>query len=389
MIQRHLLDRIKADLDFFPVVAIIGARQVGKTTLAKSLQGTLGKDLIYLDLESDADLSKMEDAETYLLTHIDRSVVIDEVQRMPRLFPLLRSVIDRNRVPGRFILLGSATPELLKDSSESLAGRIVFHELSPLTLTEVTASGHSLQDHWFRGGFPEALLAPSEQLSIRWLDNFLKTFIERDIRKVIGYDIDPVMLTRFVRMLGHLHGQIINAADLSRSLDISVQSVNKYLFLLRNSFITQQLEPYYRNIGKRLTKSAKFYFRDSGLHHALVRFNDKEALYSSHLLGASWEGYVIEQIRRCGGDSMNYFFYRTQNGAKIDLLIELPSGKFAALEIKYSNAPTIQKGFFVSCEDLKPDYKFVITPGSDNYTRTDGIEIISLMAFLRERMPVL
>jgi predicted AAA+ superfamily ATPase len=385
MISRTATDAILADLAFFPVIAIVGARQVGKTTLAKSIGQYVKKPTLYLDLESEDDLAKLASPETYLSNHFDKCVIIDEVQTMPRLFPLLRSLVDKQREPARFILLGSASPELLRNSSESLAGRIVFHELSPLSLLEVSSS-FSMREHWLRGGFPEAFLAANYNLSRRWLDNFIKTFIERDIRRIIGYEIDAPAMSRFVRMLGHLHGQILNVADLSRSMDISVQSINKYLYLLEGSFLTQKLEPYFRNLGKRLTKSPKFYFQDSGFHHALVRIADLEALYASPQIGASWEGYVIAQIRRVAGEKHNYFFYRTQHGAEIDLLLETHSGKLAAIEIKYSNSPSISKGFYQSCEDLKPDYKFIITPDSESYWRDQGIRVCSLLGFLKEEL---
>lgn len=381
MIFRTLSYAVQEDLELFPAVAIIGPRQVGKTTLAKSLGKRLEKQVLYLDLESDIDLAKLANAETYLLSHADKCVVIDEVQIMPRLFPLLRSLIDRRREPGRFVLLGSASPELIRESLESLAGRIAFHELTPFSLTEVTP-GHELRDHWLRGGFPEAFLAKSLRGSNRWLENFAKTFVERDLRNIIGFDIDPQTMNRFIRMIANLHGQNFNIAEIARSMDLSVPTVNKYLHVLEGSFFMIRLEPYFRNLTKRLVKSPKHYFRDSGFLHSIVRIPDMEALYTSPLLGASWEGYVIEQIRRIAGNQWNYFFYRTNQGAEIDLLLETPAGKFVAIEIKYSNTPTISKGFYQSCEDLKPDYKFVITPDSDSYLRDENVRVCSLLHFL-------
>ncbi len=388
MIFRTTTHAIIEDLDIFPVVAIIGSRQVGKTTLAKSIGQHLKKKTLYLDLESEDDLAKLANPETYLSGHFDKCVIIDEVQTMPRLFPILRSLVDRQRESARYILLGSASPELLRNSSESLAGRIVFHELPPFALPEITPT-YTMREHWLRGGFPEAFLAKNFDVAKRWLENFTKTFVERDLRRIIGYEVEPQTMSRFIRMLGHLHGQTLNAAEISRSMDISVQSVNKYLFLLEGSFLTQKLEPYFRNLGKRLTKSPKFYFRDSGFHHALVRIPDMEGLYASPMLGASWEGYSIEQIRRVGGDRWNYFFYRTQHGAEIDLLLETPSGKLAAIEIKYSNSPSVSKGFYQSCEDLKPDFKFIITPESESYLREPGIRVCGLLHFLLNEMPAL
>ncbi|MBK6997741.1 MAG: ATP-binding protein [Lewinellaceae bacterium] len=388
MIFRIATHNIVEDLDLFPVVAIIGSRQVGKTTLAKSIGQHLKKKTLYLDLESENDLAKLASPETYLSEHFDKCVIIDEVQTMPRLFPIIRSLVDKQREPARFILLGSASPELLRNSSESLAGRIVFHELSPFSLPEI-AHAYPMREHWLRGGFPDAFLAKNFDVAKRWLENFTKTFVERDLRRIIGYEVEPLTMSRFIRMLGHLHGQILNAAEISRSMDISVQSVNKYLYLLEGAFLTQKLEPYFRNLGKRLTKSPKFYFNDSGFHHTLVRIPDLEGLYSSQMLGVSWEGYVIQQIRRVCGDRWNYFFYRTQHGAEIDLLLETPSGKLAAIEIKYSNAPSVSKGFYLSCEDLNPDFRFIVTPESESYLRDSGIRVCGLLHFLLHEIPSL
>ncbi len=386
MIARHLSARILADLDIFPIVAIIGPRQAGKTTLAKSLVSTLQKPAIYLDLESENDQAKLASPETHLAGLADRCVIIDEIQLQPRLFPLLRSLVDRQREPARFLLLGSASPELLRQSSESLAGRIAYHELTPFMLTEVPPAG-TMREHWLRGGFPEAFLAKDWPVSRRWLENFTKTFIERDLRRVIGYEVDAAAMGRFVRMLGHLHGHILNVADLSRSMDISVQSVNKYLNLLDGSFLTTRLEPWFINIGKRLTKAPKFYFRDSGFFHALARVPDADGLLASPFVGASWEGYVIEQIRREAGPDFHLFYFRTHNGAEVDLILETPDGKIAAIEIKFSNAPSISKGFFQACLDLGPDFKFVVTPESAAFTRDPEITVCSLAYFIKEVLP--
>lgn len=388
MIYRHITPAIQQDLHFFPVVAIIGPRQVGKTTLARTLADSIEKGAVYLDVESAEDRAKLSAAEAYLRQHEGKCVILDEVQTMPQLMPMLRSLVDKHRVPARFILLGSASPQLLRDSSESLAGRIAYHELTPFGLPEVSPP-YPMREHWFRGGFPEAFLAASQAQSYRWMEQFTTTFIERDLQKVLGWEVDSRQMSRLVRMLGHLHGQMLNVADLSRSMDMAVQSVNKYLFLLEGAFLVTRLEPYFRNIGKRLTKTPKFYFRDSGFFHTVQRITEVENLYGSPYIGASWEGYVIEQIRRSAGKVLEYYFYRTHNGAEIDLLIVTPRGELAAVEIKYSNAPVLSRGFHQSCEDLGIALRYVITPDSERVPYPNEVVACSLSHFLAAELPSL
>lgn len=388
MIQRAISAQIYNDLTHFPAIAIIGPRQVGKTTLAKSLQAQLEKPSIYLDLESENDLRKLESAETYLSNHLDKCVVIDEIQVKPQFFPLLRSLIDRQRTPARYILLGSASPAIIRDSSESLAGRVAYHELTPFGLHEISPP-YDMREHWLRGGFPEAFLSKDYAAAKYWLDHFITAFVERDLRQVLGWDVQVPVMSRLLRMLAHVNGKILTIVDLANNLNVSVQTVNKYLFLLDGAFFTTRIEPYFVNIGKRLVKSPKFYFRDSGFFHALARITHFEDLLSSLYMGASWEAYVVEQVRRVGGNKWEYYFYRTQQGSEIDLILITPRGKIVALEIKYSNAPSISKGFYISCEDLKPDFRYVLTPESETYNTAEGIRICGLLSFLMVEMPQL
>lgn len=385
MIQRTITPQILKDIAFFPVVAIVGPRQAGKTTLAKSLRLPGGKQTLYLDLEWEEDRAKLADAGAYLLQHEDKCVIIDEVQMMPQLFPMLRSLVDRKREPARFILLGSASPELLKNSAESLAGRIAYHELPPFSLLEIWQPG-ILRQHWYRGGFPDAFLATDDEQAKNWLMQFTTTFVERDLAKVIGKEANATYMTRFVRMLGHLHGQMMNASELGNSLNLATQTVSRYLDLLEGAFLTRRLEPYFANLGKRLTKTPKFYYRDSGFYHAVARLRDREDLYSSPAIGASWEGYVIEQIYRVAGKRYEYFFYRTAGGAEVDLLLITPRNEKVCIEIKYANAPVISRGFYNSLEDLKPEHRYVIVPDAESYRRSDGVKVVSLEAFLREEV---
>lgn len=388
MIKRYLETEILTDLAYFPALAIIGPRQSGKTTLAKMLISHTRKPAIYLDLESAGDLYRLQDPETFFLNHENHCIILDEVQLMPQLFPLLRSVIDRNRLAGRFILLGSASPELIRGASESLSGRIAFHELSPLHLAEVLSGGLSMQEHWFRGGFPLAALAPDINTSNRWLDQYFRSFVERDLRILLRQDIEPANMRRFMIMISHLHGQTLNVSNLSSSLGISTLTSNRYLDLLQGAFWVNRLQPWYVNLGKRLVKMPKLYFRDSGLLHRLQGIADFDKLMTHPILGASWEGYVIEQIRLLTQFRWQYYYYRTHAGAESDLYLISPEGRTWCIEIKAANTPIISKGFFQSIEDLKPDFKYVIVPEAkgEMIVRQDGLRICGLKFFLETEL---
>ncbi len=388
MIYRAATKQIIEDLSFFPVLGIVGPRQAGKTTLAQNLLIPGNKPVLYLDLEWEEDRAKLADAGTYLLQHQDKCVIIDEVQIMPQLFGILRSLVDKKREPARFILLGSASPELLRNSAESLAGRIAYHELSPFSLAEIWEPG-ILRRHWFRGGFPDAFLAPDDKRAISWLTQFSTTFVERDLAHVIGKEANPANVLRFIRMLAHIQGQIINISEFGNSLNLASKTVARYLDLVEGSFLTRRLEPYFANVGKRLTKTPKFYYRDSGFYHAVARLRDREDLYANPAVGASWEGYVIEQIYRIAGKQCTYFFYRTASGAEVDLLLITPRSKKICIAIKYANAPKIPRGFYTSIEDLKPERSYVITPDSESYQRSDGVRIVNIYDFLTVELPEL
>jgi uncharacterized protein len=385
MIARLAASTVLENLGCFPVTGIIGPRQVGKTTLATILVEQLARPYIHLDLELDSDLHKLNEAETYLRFHQDNLVVIDEIQRLPRLFPLLRALVDEQRRPGRFLILGSASPHIVRESSESLAGRIAYTELSPLSLSEIFGTV-PMQQHWLRGGFPDSLLMGSEPLVWRWLDNFLNTFLERDLR-VLGYEIAPASLRRCLQMLVNSHGNLLNISELSRSLGIGSTTLMRYMDILEGSFLIHRLAPYYTNIGKRLVKSPKFYFRDSGLFHNLAAIFSFEQLLGSRLLGASWEAYVIEQVRRVAPERWQFFFYRTQAGAEADLVMQSPRGHLYLMEIKVSLSSGISRGFYQSSADLEPKSKFVVIMEGENYPRADGTWVCNLQDFLQHHLP--
>lgn len=380
MIQRTIVKSILKDASYFPVLGIIGPRQVGKTTLAKLLRPMLGKETLYFDLEMVGDAQLMEQPTRFFQQNEDKCIIIDEVQRAPHLFPLLRAIVDQKREPARFLLLGSASPWLLRHSSESLAGRIAYTELTPIALSELPDT-ISQGTHWFRGGFPDALLAPDDELCGRWLDNFIKTFIEKDIR-LLGFEIAPSSLSKLITVLATIHGNLLNISDLSRTMGISHATAKHYLDILEGAFLIDRLQPYFAKTTKRLVKSPKLYLRDSGVLHRLANIPSEESLQRHILAGASWEGYVIEQIRRHTFQRWEYYFYRTQKGAEADLLLIAPNGKKALVEIKLSSSPTTSRGFFEVTADLQPDFRYLITPDGHNYQRDDGLHILPLKDFL-------
>ncbi|RJP59409.1 MAG: ATP-binding protein [Deltaproteobacteria bacterium] len=364
MITRKAQKAVELSLKQYPVVGILGPRQVGKTTLARAIQSILTQKSVYLDLELPSDLSKLQDPELYMGQFKDCLVIIDEIQRMPNLFPLMRALVDQKRVAGRFLILGSASPELLKHASESLAGRIIYHELSPLTLEE---TGYErTQQLWLRGGYPLSYLADTGEESISWREAFIKTYLEMDIPQ-LGIHVPATQLRRFWTMLAHVHGQLWNASQIAKSLGVSSPTVRNYLDILEDTFIVRRLPPFYANIKKRLVKSPKVYIRDSGLLHALLKNRTLDDLYSHPSSGNSWEGFVIEQIIGIIPEYWQSFFYRTSAGAEIDLLLLDHRNESIALEIKYSLSPKVEKGFWNGMEDLGCKKGFVIYPGDEIY----------------------
>jgi hypothetical protein len=365
MLKRALTDELLDALGRFPVVALIGPRQVGKTTLARALQKLRG-DSEYLDLERPSDLARLSDPELYLSGRKDRLVILDEVQQLPGLFPVLRSLVDEHRVPGRFLLLGSASPELLNRSAESLAGRIRYLELRPLLIGEVGGKRDALTRLWVRGGFPPSFLAADDQASFDWRESFVRTFLERDV-PALGFRLPAQSLRRFWQMLAHWHGQLWNASTLAQSLGSSPQTTNRYLDLLCDAFIARRLMPWHANVGKRLVKAPRVYVRDSGLLHSLLNLRTLDELSGHPALGASWEGFAIEQIIAVL-DPVDVGFYRTSAGAEIDLVMKLRGQtKPIGVEVKYSTAPKPAKGFWIALDDLGITRAFVIYPGKDDY----------------------
>ena len=381
MISRTLYNTIVESLKNFPIVGLIGSRQVGKTTLAKQIQRDSPGHTVYIDLELPSDLNKLQSPELYLNQFTNVLVIIDEIQRMPALFPLLRALIDQKRTNGRFFILGSASPELIKQSSESLAGRIIYHELKPFCIEEIGYDHSFIQNLWLKGGYPESFLADNDKISFQWREAFIRTYLERDIPQ-LGIKIPSLALRRFWMMLAHAHGQLWNASQIANSLDTSAPTVRHYLDILEETFIVRQLQPYYGNIKKRLIKSPKIYIRDTGLLHALLKNQTLDALHGHPSLGNSWEGFVIEQITALGPDTDAYF-YRTSAGAEIDLLLFTKNNEPIAIEIKYSASPKPSKGFYSALNDLYCKKRYVIYPGQESYPITPTIEILSIHHLFR------
>ena len=377
MIPRQKAQTVRARLDRFPAVALLGPRQAGKTTLAELIAEERAS--VYLDLESPADRAKLGDAVLYLSGHEDRLVILDEVQRAPELFRTLRGLIDRGRRrgvrAGRFLLLGSASIDLLKQSGESLAGRIAYIELGPFNILEVDAD--TQESLWIRGGFPDSFLADSDDASAVWRENFIRTYLERDIPQ-LGPRLPAETLRRFWTMLAHMQGATFNAAHLARGLAVDGKTVARYLDLLVDLLLVRRLPPFHANTGKRLVKSPKVYVRDSGIVHALLGLDDRDAVLGHPVAGGSWEGFVLENLLGTASERVKAWFYRTAAGAEIDLVLELPGGKLWAVEIKRGLAPKLARGFHHAREDLEPERSFVAYSGDNRYPVSEGVEAIGL-----------
>lgn len=383
LIKRRIADRLRTLLDESPAVALLGPRQVGKTTLAQDLGE--GRDSLYLDLESDADRAKLSDPELYLVAHEDKLVILDEVQRMPGLFQNLRGLIDRGRRKGlrsgRFLLLGSASIDLLRQSGETLAGRIAYAELAPLDALEVGPT--DLDRLWLRGGFPDSFLAKDDPASLRWRRDFIRTYLERDIPS-LGPRIAAETLRRFWTMLAHRQSALSNAADLGRALGVDGKTVASYLDLLVDLMLVRRLEPWHANIGKRLVRSPRIYVRDTGILHALLGLGTMDDLLGHPVAGASWEGLVVETAHATMPDGTEAQFYRSGAGAEVDLVLTLPGGGCWAIEVKRSLAPKVERGFHHACEDLQPERRIVVYPGVEAFPLSNGIEVMSLRQFGQE-----
>ena len=377
MLARRLSTRLNHLLRHSPAVVLLGPRQAGKTTLALQIAET--RPSVYLDLEDEADRLKLSDPVRYFADHERELVILDEVHRLPELFQRLRGVIDRGRRSGKpngqFLLLGSAAMDLLRQSGESLAGRISYLELGPFDALEVPPD--QLDRLWVRGGFPRSFLADNDDLSVEWRRDFIRTYLERDIPQ-FGSRIPAETLRRFWTMLAHNQSQRFNAAELASGLGVDGKTTASYLDLLVDLLLVRRLPAWHRNVGKRLVKSPKVYVRDSGVVHALLGIRDKETLLGHPVAGPSWESHVTETLIAAAPDGTEAHYYRTATGTEIDLLLTLPGGKLWAIEIKRSSAPSVERGFHLACADLKPNKRFVVYSGSERFPLNADTDVIGL-----------
>lgn len=386
MIKRRIERRVKETLGWSASVALMGPRQVGKTTIALNITGS--GDALYLDLENRADLQKIQDITAFHLENRDRLIILDEVQRVPQLFTELRGIIDKERRRGhkfgQFLFLGSASMDLLKQSGESLAGRIAYLELYGIDALEFDATlPEKMNQLWLRGGFPESLLASSDATSLAWRVNFIRTYLERDI-PLLGPRIPAITLERFWTMLAHIQGGLFNASLLARSLEIDSTTVSRYLDLMVDLLLVRRLQPWTTNEGKRLVKSPKVYVRDSGITHALLNIGSYNELLGHPVAGGSWEGFVIENILSAAPANARPYFYRTAHGAEIDLVIEFSGQEKWAIEIKRNSTPVLSKGFYLAQEDVQPEKSFVVYAGLDKFPMSGNVTAISLDGMMEE-----
>lgn len=382
-IPRDLLNHLRKYLTIFPAVAILGPRQCGKSTLVKSLSQHFD-GILYLDMQKESDLNKLLEPELFFETNSDKIICLDEIQLVPKLFSVLRSVIDSNRINGKFILLGSASQELIQQTSESLAGRIGMLHLSPFLITELNhLEDFNLQKFWFRGGFPNSYLAENDENCTIWLDNYIRTYVERDIPQ-LGFQIPALQLRRLLTMCAHNQGQQLNLSKLGESLGLTHPTIKRYIDLLEQTFIVRTIPPFEINIKKRLVKSPKVFVRDSGVLHQLLAISNFNSLLGHPIFGSSWEGIVLENII-VNRPSWDYFFYRTATGDEIDLVLK-KGNQVIAIECKASDAPKVTKGFYRSLEVIKPNKTYIIAPTNDTYQLQENVTVIGLANFLKQQL---
>jgi len=363
-------------LQYFPAVAIVGPRQVGKTSLAKYLANHLQKSSVYFDLEDPDDRAKFANPRLLLDPLAGKTVILDEVQKIQGLFPVLRSIIDRDRQPGRFILLGSASPDLIRDASETLAGRIAYYELTPFLLSEI-AYATDWQTHLFRGGFHGSLLAPNDELAQHWRKNFINTYLERDL-PMLGLNAEPTLTSKLWRMVAHLSGSVLNMETIASGLGISNTTVRKYLDFFESAYLIRRLQPFTPNLRKRLIRTPKIYLRDTGILHQLLGIQSFIDLSGHPVVGASWETYVIEQIAGQLPKWAEMYYYRTHDGTEADLVLARGGVAEILIEIKFATAPKMTKSLHLAKADLATQRNFVICPVGQGFPLAEDVQVLGL-----------
>ena len=384
MIARNIENAVRERLrSAVPAVVLLGPRQVGKTTLAQKIAADWPGGAVYLDMERPADRRRLDDADAYLRAQRGRLVVIDEIQRLPGLFEVLRGIIDERRASGNrfghFLLLGSAALDLMQQSSESLAGRVAYMEIAPIDILDASAAGITEDSLWVRGGFPESLLASSDAQSLDWRRDFIRSYLERDV-PMFAPKMPTATLSRLWTMLAHQQGALLNQARMAASLGCSAPTLSRYIDLLVDLQLVRRLPPWSANVGKRLTKSPKVYVRDSGLVHALLELSTWDNILGHPVAGLSYEGFVIENLIQAAGSARRAYFYRTHDGAEIDLVFERGGMPEMAIEVKRSSAPTVERGFTLATADLAVPSRYVVYPGGETFPLRDGVEAMGLAA---------
>ena len=387
LVPRSIAAAVRNRLEEAPAVVLLGPRQVGKTTLARQIADERGDAALYLDLERPADRRRLDDADAYLRAQVDKLVVIDEIHRAPELFAILRGVIDDRRRTGRrhgqFLLLGSAAIDLMKQASESLAGRVAWLDILPLSALETASAGIAIDRVWVRGGFPDSLLARSDRASLRWRGDFVRSYLERDV-PMFAPRIPAEMIGRLWSMLANGQGSLLSQARLASSLGVSAQTVGRYIDLLVDLMLVRRLRPWSSNKGKRLVRTPKVYVRDSGILHCLLELESWNDILGHVVVGPSWEGFVIENLIAAAGDRFVPYFYRTEDGSEIDLILERGGKPRMAIEIKRNSAPVAEKRFRNACDDLDIDARYVVYPGTETFPLGDGISARPLLELAAE-----
>lgn len=383
--REYFIEELTELASFFPVVVLVGPRQVGKTTLAKLYAASNNKEYIYLDMERPSDEDKLKDAERYLTENSNKLIIIDEVQRKPELFSLLRSLVDDNPSAGRFILLGSASPHIIKGISETLAGRSYLMELYPFSLSELKDIV-PFENQFFYGGFPKAVLTSSPKMATLWLKGFIQTYLERDL-PMLDMPATPAMMRRLWSMIAHQNGQLTNYSAIGNALGLSYNTIKKYLDFMEGAFLITQLQSFTPNSSKKLVKSPKVYIRDTGILHTLIDIKNYDQLQGHIALGGAWETYILAQLRSGLSDEYSLYFYRTHAGAEIDVIITKSEIAIATVEIKYSTNPSLSRGYYSALDDIGVDKNYIIVPGNADYPIHEKARIIGVQTFITKYLP--
>ena len=387
MIPRLAESAVRKKLLQTPAVVLLGPRQVGKTTLARQIAGDWPGGAVYLDLERSADRLRLEDADDYLRAHVGRLVILDEIHRAPGVFESLRGIIDENRLAGvrsgQFLLLGSASLDLMRQSSETLAGRVSYMDISPIHIQEVIPVQIEAEQLWLRGGFPDSLLAADEEHSLDWRRDFIRSYLERDV-PMFAPRLPSETIGRLWTMLAHQQGGLLNQARIASSLGVSNPTIDRYIDLLVDLQLIRRLRPWSSNAGKRLVRTPKVYVRDSGILHGLLELKTRNDVLGHPVCGPSFEGFCIDNLIAAAGAGRTAYFYRTQVGAEIDLVLEKGGRPDIAIEVKRASAPRPERGFSIACDDLKITRRYVVYPGEESFALRNGAQAISLAQLCAE-----